>query len=78
MMEISRAVEHERRQLLLRFVVKFFDQTRRSGETQLRPPGRNIQRPEGDGPGGPGIIQVEMNRLAQDSKRCFAGGESNL
>ena len=67
MMEIAGAVEDKRRQFFPRFAIKFFDQPRGRGEPKLRAPGRNIPRPERERAGGPGIIQVEMNRLAQDS-----------
>lgn len=67
MVEISGTIEDKGRQLRLRCPKELFNQPRWRREAELRPPFSGSPRLERKGLDRPGIIQVEMNRLAQDS-----------
>lgn len=66
MVEIARAVEEKRRKFGANLVIEVFNQSRRRGETERRPPDRGVQRAERERAGQPGVIQIEMKRLGQE------------
>ena len=67
MMKIAGPVEKKRRKIAADLAIKIFDQLRRRGETELRAPGGRVFGLERKRRDWPGVIQVEMKRVAQDS-----------
>ena len=65
--KIAGTVNQERRNPRFLFAVKFFDQPCRRREAQAWSPRGHIERLARERTAGPGIIQIEMNRLGQVS-----------
>jgi hypothetical protein len=66
-MKITGTVNKERCEPPFVFTIKLFDQPRGRGEAKSRPPGSGIHGPNREGIGGPGVVEVEMNRAGQGS-----------
>ena len=60
-MEVARSIEQERHgEVRVVFAVKFFDQTRRRGEAQLRSPFAGIDDRQIQWFALPGVIEIKM------------------
>jgi hypothetical protein len=66
MMEIPGAINKKPRKLAADIVIEVFNQSRRRGETERRPPERGVQRLDSECVGRPGLIQIEMKCLGQE------------
>src|SRR6476469_326162 len=76
-MKIARAVEEEwRRQIARALPTELFDQPRRRGETQARPPTPRIGYRKADRFVRPRVIDIEMKRAVAQDHRCAAGKSS--
>src|SRR6476620_11321295 len=76
-MKIARAVEEEwRRQIARALPTELFDQPRRRGETQSRPPTPRIGHSKPDRVVGPRVIEIEMKRPVAQDHLCAAGKTS--
>ena len=69
MVKVARPVKHERnREIRLMFPIESFDQTRRRGEAQLRPPLPRIEGRQVERLALPSVIEIQMER-AQFQRR---------
>ena len=77
MVKIAGAIEQERRRKIrLVLPIELFDQPRRRGETQPRPPTPRIGYRKADRFVRPRVIEIEMKRAVAQDHRCAAGKSS--
>ena len=76
-MKVAGAVKQERRcEIALPSAIELFDQPRRRGETQTRPPAPRIDYRKADRFVRPRVIEIEMKRAVAQDHRCAAGKSS--